>query len=466
MNYKYPSPNPQLYKALIASYFRCLENKPHVKKTSFHLTFEKSIHGLALEIQNRTYRPGLSNIFVVTHPKPREVIAANLRDRIVHHYIYDYMAPHWERRFVPNSYACRPGKGPLRAGQDLRRFIREHQRHRHAPLFYLQLDVQNFFPSIDLNVLDRLLSKHLENPHYLWLCKTVLFHRATEKGNFKLTSPKELWERLPRYKSLFAAPPDKGLPIGNLTSQFFANIYMNHLDQMIAHRLKGRFLYWQRYVDDILFFGENVEDLKSIVPAVDTFLARELKMKLNVKKTMLQPLSRGLDHLGYWHKPDHQLVRQRVVNNCKVRIKTYLEQQGERPTDPATMCSALNSYMGYFRQATSQRLRKRVLERIVSAEIFAGKIASDESSTKLLPVKDDTEKAERAEKEEMLRVEFSATFVSGDEHGKALRRVPQYLKRWSPMSDILEAAGEHFRDSPASHANEPPDFRARRNRRA
>lgn len=191
---KYPSPDLALYKALLQSYSHCLKNKRHVKKKSFHLTFERTVHQLALDIENRTYRPGVSNIFVVTHPKPREVIAANLRDRIVHHFIYDYMAPYWERRFVPNSYACRVDKGPLRAGRDLRQFVRSHYQHGGAPLYYLQLDIQNFFSTIDLNVLCRLVEKHLENPLYSWLVKTVLFHRATHKGNFVLTSPKSLWK--------------------------------------------------------------------------------------------------------------------------------------------------------------------------------------------------------------------------------------------------------------------------------
>jgi|GEM_PF-2893749 len=464
MNYKYPSPDPQLYKALIASYFRCLENKPHVKKTSFHLTFERTIHELALDIQNRTYHPGLSNIFVVTHPKPREVIAANLRDRIVHHYIYDYMAPYWERRFVPNSYACRTGKGPLKASEDLRLFIRRHNQHRGAPLFYLQLDVQNFFPSIDLNILYGLVAKHLENEHYLWLCKTVIFHRATTRGNFKLTSPKALWERLPRYKSLFAAATDKGLPIGNLTSQFFANVYMNQLDQFIAHRLKGRFLFWQRYVDDVLFLGEDVEKLKSIVPQVQEFLGRELKMTLNVKKTQLQPLSRGLDHLGYWHKPDHQLVRQRVVSNCKVRVAAY-RKEGKGPVDAKAVCSALNSYMGYFRQAASRKLRKHLADEVVSAEIFAGKIMTNAAATKLLPVKDPAVLAARATKEKALRAEFCESFIGGADDGARTRLMHKYLRRWRSMSDILEAAEDHFRDSPASHADVPPSKNRCRSRR-
>ena len=355
---KYPCPDLSLYKALIEAYFRCLKNKKHVKKKTFHLHYEKTIHALALDIENKTYRPSLSSIFVVTHPKPREVIAANLRDRIVHHYIYDYMSPYWERRFVPNSYACRTGKGPLKACEDLRQFIRRYEHHRGAPLFYLQIDVQNFFPSIDLNVLYKLVTHRLENEHYRWLCKTVIYHRATTRGNFKLTSPKELWQRLPRYKSLFAAPEGK-----------------------------GRFLFWQRYVDDILFLGEDVEQLKSIVPLVQEFISRELKITLNPKKTVLQPLSRGLDHLGYFHKPDHQLVRQRVVNNCKVRIRGY-QHADKTLVDPGAVCSALNSYLGYFRQAASRKLRKHLAEEVVNADNFAGKIIRNDAATKLLPVKD------------------------------------------------------------------------------
>src|SRR5690606_13286633 len=116
--------------------------------------YEKTIHNLALDIQNRTYRPGLSNIFVVTYPKAREVIAANLRDRIVHHFLYNYMSPYWERRFAHGSYACRPKKGPLKASNDLRLFIEKHQRGTGGkPLWYLKIDLQNFFPSIDHRIL-------------------------------------------------------------------------------------------------------------------------------------------------------------------------------------------------------------------------------------------------------------------------------------------------------------------------
>ncbi len=441
--FKYPTPDPKLYRALLGAYFSCLKNKSHLKKSAFHLNYEGTVCSLALDIQNRTYSPGMSNIFIVLHPKPREVIAAHLRDRIVHHYIYNYMAPYWEKRFVANSYACRPGKGPLRASLDLRKFIAGHERHRRGTLHYLQLDIQNFFPSIDQKILYDLISSHLTNSHFLWLCKTVLFHQATVKGRFKLTSPPKFWERLPKYKSLFHAPDGKGLPIGNLTSQFFANIYMNELDQFISHKLKGLHIYWQRYVDDILFLGEDVEKLKSIVPLVEEFLANKLKMILNAKKTRLQPLCRGIDHLGYWHKPDHQLVRQRVVENCKIRLSALSILPSEQ-IDPATACAGLNSYMGYFRKADSYGLRRAMAANIAQSKVMASKIEAAEDATKFVLVNDGTELREREERERQLREEFAREFPASKNEAFRRKRIAFYLRRWHPIADFLEPAGSYF----------------------
>jgi len=429
MSYRYPSPNPELYQALLRSYYRCLENKAAVKKTVFHLNHERIIHQLSLDIENKTYRPEMSNIFVVLHPKPREVIAAHLRDRIVHHFIHEYMAPHWEKRFVPNSYACRIGKGPMRANEDLEKFIRAYYRHNGAPLFYLQLDVQNFFPSIDLNILHQLVDKHLENPLYRWLCKTVIFHRSTLKGNFKLTCPRELWQKLPRYKSLFAAAPDKGLPIGNLTSQFFANVYMNQLDQFIAHRLKGGFLFCRGYVDDILFLSDDPQKLRGLVPQVQQFLSRELQMTLNVKKTVLQPLAKGLDHLGYWHKPDHRLVRQRVVRNCKVRVKGMTQ---EAEPNLNHLCSTMNSYLGYFRHARTLNLRRVIVKRLVTAPHLKGKLSTDLGMTRVVPFKDGG-----GQWVAIREKNYKEIFLREVEGGMDSRRVQAYLQNWVSLDGLV-----------------------------
>ena len=237
MKFKYQSPDPHLYKKLLFCYERCLKNKRHLKKTRFHLHHEFMINQLAIDIKNNTYFPVKSSIFVVLNPKPREVIASDLRDRIVHHYIYEYMEKYWERRFVPNSYACRPGKGPLKATLDLQNFIRAHKRgSRGRDLWYLKVDVRSFFSSIDKNILFKLITKNLKNKRMLMLCERTLFNDPVRKGAFKITCPKEFWQHVPKHKSLFFGPPDKGLPIGNLSSQFWANIYMNVFDQWVARR--------------------------------------------------------------------------------------------------------------------------------------------------------------------------------------------------------------------------------------
>ena len=352
---------------------------------------------------------------MVTHPKPREVIAAHLRDRIVHHFIYDYMSPHWERRFSPRSYACRPGKGPLQAVSDLQGFVRRHERERGTPLFYLKMDIQNFFTSIDLKILYRMIERSLESERYLWLCKVVIFHRATVKGNFSLTSPKKLWQMLPKYKSMFYAPQDVGLPIGNLTSQFFANVYMNHFDQHMTHRVKGRVLYWQRYVDDILLLSDNPAELRLLGPELGSFLQRDLNLKLNPKKTLLQPLSRGLDHLGYFMRPSYTLVRRRVVGNCRRKINEIMARPSDA-VDGAAICATVNSYLGHFCKAASGSLRKRVTERLVSAPHLAKLIEADQQNTKvtLVQKKKRAIRAEQHSTEAALQQDFLAALAALD----------------------------------------------------
>ena len=447
--FKYPTPDPVLYRQLLSSYRRCLKNKPHVKGTAFHFWHESIVYQLALEIQNRTYRPGQSNIFVVTQPKPREVIAAQLRDRIVHHFIHDYMAPFWERRFAPQSYACRPGKGPLRACDDLAAFIRSYQRQNRAPLFYLKVDVQNFFNSIDRRILENLVTRHLEHPLYTWLCQVVIRHRPTAPGAFVLTSPKRLWQTLPPYKSMFRAAPDIGLPVGNLTSQFFANIYMDRLDQHITHRLKGRCRYWQRYVDDLVFLGEDREALASLVPAIDGFLRDELRLMLNPRKTLLQPLARGLDHLGYFFKPSHRTVRRRVVGNAERAVAELsatppgaASKPGSISPDVLAATARLNSYLGHYGHAASRQARESLVAKMLEAPEWRACLAVAPQATSVYPIRPSRlvlgEIAAR--REHVLKRAFRAALRDGDAEA-ARRREALYLKGWCAMAEWVDGRG-------------------------
>jgi RNA-directed DNA polymerase len=454
--HKYPVPDPVLYQKLLLAYEHCLKNKRHVKKSRFHLNHESWIHGLALDIQNNRYKPGMSTIFVVTKPKPREVVAASLRDRVVHHFIYDYMAPYWEKRFVSQSYACRKGKGPLQAGRDLEAFFLRHERSGGAPLWYLQVDVQSFFPSIDLNILYEIIARHLTNPLYLDLCREIIFHRPSRKGAFRITSPKSFWNRLPRYKSLFAAPDHLGLGIGNLTSQFFANIYMNEADQYIVHHLKHRFLHYQRYVDDLCFFHSDPNQLRILSREVETFLNMRLRLKLNPKKTLLQPLARGLDHLGFLYKPRYRLVRHRVVQSCKDAVKEALKLETAGPHDMHRVRSQINSYMGHFSYARSSRLKLHVAQRLGKSPLLAKKMAFDPrcSMYKLLP--DEEGDALRKSREEDLKASCIRAILhsEGQEKLQTLRleideHGVHHLGGWVPIEDLMEAGRAHFAgDSP------------------
>jgi hypothetical protein len=332
--------------------------------------------------------------------------------------------------------------GPLKAGEDLQRFIRRHQRSGGAPLWFLKIDIQNFFPSIDLDVLYQIVARKLKNPRYLWLVKTVIYHRATAPGNFMLTSAKELWKKLPRYKSLFVTPANKGMPIGNLPSQFLANVYMNELDQFITHRLKGRYLYWQRYVDDIVLLHTDREVLRDLVPVIDGFLGERLKLKLNPKKTQIQPLAHGLDHLGFVYKPAARLVRRRVAASLKAKLAQAEQRACETPLDPASLCASANSHLGYFRYADSWRLRESIARQVAASRNLKEVVQMDARLETLKLVPDNRAQLAAEAREEQLKEEFAENF-QGDPD-----RRDDYLKSWLPMGDVLEWAGAAFADAP------------------
>jgi RNA-directed DNA polymerase len=381
----------QLLELLFQAYRDCIRTKAQVKRTGFHMRFERELVELCDQLWRRSYRPGISTIFVVTEPKLREVIAASFRDRIVHHLLYNYMSPYWEKIFVDQSYACRKGKGPLQASLDLRTFINRRTRSGRRRLWFAKIDISNFFPSIDQHVLFDIVLGHLHHDFYTWLTEILIFHRPTEKGQYRLNCSRELWRLVPRRKSMFCAAPGKGLPIGNLTSQFFANVYLNEVDQYIAHNLKDRHgvLYWQRYVDDFLCIGEDRVELQKLVVLVDQFLRSRLLITLNPKKTLIQPLCRGIDHLGYFHLPGTTYVRQRVANTAKYRMQKLLDDSAlnDGPDDSkqclATIQSTTNSYLGYFGHADTFRLRKNIVQRLVGQPPVKGTLTSDLDFQKL-----------------------------------------------------------------------------------
>lgn len=220
-----------------------LECRRHKRNTFNALRFEArqelNLLELAAALQDRSYRPSSSVCFVTERPKLREIFAADFRDRVVHHVLVRELERYWEPVFIYDSYACRKDKGIHKAVDRLRQFIRQASTNGNRRVYYLQLDVRNYFMRIDKQILWRLLKPHIDMPEVLWLCKLLVFHDCTE--NFTYKGKPGLLQQMPQHKSLLQCEDGKGLPIGNLNSQFFANVYLNSLDQFVKHQLKCRY---------------------------------------------------------------------------------------------------------------------------------------------------------------------------------------------------------------------------------
>jgi len=319
------------------------------------------------ELRERRYQPSTSICFYTEKPKRREVFAAAFRDRIVHHLVYAALAPVWERVFIHHSYACRPNKGTHAAAATLQKFLRQITANGTLPAYYLKLDLHNFFMSIDRRLLFDMLAARCNDEALLWLLRVLVFHDPTQ--DYVLHDRDNLRHGLPPHKSLFHAPPFCGLPIGNLTSQFFANVYLNALDQFLKHELKCR--YYMRYVDDVLLLAHEVERLREWASRISDFTGARLRVQLNPRATRFGLVAGGVDFAGFIVRPQYTLVRRRVVGNLKAKLRKARAQlcrsAGEHAIvwrfDEETLQKCLatvNSYLGHFKHAQARRCEARL----------------------------------------------------------------------------------------------------------
>ncbi|MDX9855734.1 MAG: reverse transcriptase/maturase family protein, partial [Candidatus Moranbacteria bacterium] len=350
------------FRNLLKAYYDCRKRKRKTANAArVELNFEKELLKLEQELQSRTYSPGKSICFVVTYPTIREIFAADFRDRIVHHLLVSYLEPIFEKKFIHHSFACRKDKGAHAAIKFLKRFARKITGNFSRPAYYLQVDVAAFFMSLRKDILFDIIKKHTKDPEILWLARKIIFHDPTR--NFYRKGNPELAKLVPKHKSLFHVPKGQGLPIGNLTSQFFANVYLNKLDQFIKHDLKAK--YYLRYVDDFILIHENPKQLKIWKKQIDHFLREELKIKLHPKKSIQKSVYKGINFAGFIVKPGYLLVRRRTVNNLKQKLHRFNSSMLPKNNEEFQkslyeILSTINSYYGQFRHADTARLKKDI----------------------------------------------------------------------------------------------------------
>lgn len=328
------------FAELTQAYFDCREHKRNsTTALAFEQDLERNLRQLYDELQAGTYRPGRSICFVITRPKPREVWAAEFRDRIVHHLLHNRVAPRFYAGFIADSCACIPGRGTLHAAQRLEAKVRSITQNWSRRALYLKCDLANFFVSIDKRVVLELLAKRITEPWWLQLATQILMHDPRE--DFELHGVPSQLDLVPAHKRLALQPKHLGLPIGNLSSQFFANVYLDALDQFCKHQIGAR--YYIRYVDDFVLLHESSEWLRAAKEKIDAFLPARLGVRLNPKKTVLQPIERGIDFVGQVILPWHRITRRRTRDEALRRM---------RDVPASDLFETANSYFGLMRQAT------------------------------------------------------------------------------------------------------------------
>jgi len=335
-----------IYKQLYDCYLKCRKNKRNtINQLKFEVNAEQNLLRLLEELNSKTYQPGQSICFVVDRPKLREVFAAGFRDRIVHHVLVKRLEATAEPKFIYDSYACRKNKGTHAAVKKLQSFARSVTENNSLQAYCLQLDVRSFFVTINKDILFSLVKKYTEDEAMIWLVKIIIYNDCTK--NCRMTKGKNLLKYVPDHKTLFKQSKNRGLPVGNLTSQFFANVYLNELDQFAKHTLKCR--YYMRYADDVVILYRNKSYLGTLISRINIFLKNKLDLELNAKKTIIRPVSDGIDYLGYIVRPFYILVRRRVVNNLKQKLY-----------DRTLNRQSYVSYLGHFKHANTHRLRQSI----------------------------------------------------------------------------------------------------------
>ncbi len=310
--------------------------RPQVAR--FHFDLEHELWALHEELCTKTYLPGAYRSFFIHEPKRRQISAAPYRDRVVHHALVGVLEPIYERTFIDDSYACRKGKGTHAAVARCQHYARRFR-------YVLKADVQKFFPSVDHEILKRQVARKVKDRDVLWLVGQVIDHS-------NLQEPVQLW--FPDDDLFAPAERRRGIPIGNQTSQFFANVYLDPLDHFVKDRLRVKG--YVRYVDDFLVFSDNKRHLAAVREQIAGFLTT-VRLRLHPAKSVVFPVGEGIRFLGYRVLPTHRLLVKENVRQFRRRVRQMQRDYAAWRVSFAAVHQRLMSWIGHARQANTYRLR-------------------------------------------------------------------------------------------------------------
>jgi RNA-directed DNA polymerase len=347
--YKHLYPQVYAWESLTEAFYKARKGKrsrPDVAAFEFNL--ENEILSLHEELATQTYQPGPYHNFYIREPKRRKISAAPFRDRVVHHALCRVIEPIWEARFIHDSYACRVGKGTHRALFRCTEFVRRYR-------YVLKCDIKQFFPSIDHAVLYSLLARRIRDPEVMGLVDLIL------ASGIGVLDSEYTMQWFPG-DDLLAALRPRGLPIGNLTSQFWANVYLHELDQFVKHSL-----HWPaylRYCDDFLLFGDDKADLHCCRAAIADFLVT-LRLRLHERKCLVFPTETGVDFVGFRVYPTHLRLRRDNVRRFVRRMRRLQASYQRGEVDLDRVQASLQSWIAHSSYASTYQLRRRLFAQFV-----------------------------------------------------------------------------------------------------
>src|SRR3989344_3140829 len=287
----------------------------------FELHLMSNVTMLHNDLISKTYRHSPYEAFNISDPKPRNIHKARVRDRLLHHALYRTLYPFFDKVFISDSYSCRKDKGTHKAMNRFRSFAYQVSDNHTKTVWVLKCDIKKFFASIDQETLIKILEQYISDRDIILLLSQIV-------GSFN------------------SGKNDKGLPLGNLTSQLLVNIYMNEFDQFVKHKLKAK--HYIRYADDFVVLSHNKSWLEELLSKIADFLFEQLKLNLHPVKSSIRTLTSGVDFLGWVHFTDHRILR----TVTKKRMFRNLETN-DKP-------EVLGSYLGLLSHGNTSRLKEKV----------------------------------------------------------------------------------------------------------
>lgn len=381
------------YEELYKAYADCLKHKRKTANaSSFRVNLSQNLYQLWIDLNKGYYKIGRSIAFVVDKPVKREVFAADFRDRIVHHLVINRIINSLEKVIINNSFSCRKGKGVLYGVKKLEEESKLVTDYYTKNAYVLKCDLKSFFMTINKSLLCEKIDK---------LIRTEVYPNDWKKYNFTTNLAQKIinncpqdgcirkqskykWVDLPKEKSLFTTPVTHGLPIGNLTSQIFANYFLNDFDKFIYNELKFKF--YGRYVDDFYILSNNKEDLLKAIPKIKNEL-KKIGINLHPNKIYLQEINKGVKFIGSVIKPNRTYAGKRTIGNLKYLLKKTSEDFKYKEMsiyDVNKLVASFNSYMGFLKHHATFKIRKK----IITGEFmkpFLSKCYFDHSFSKMIP---------------------------------------------------------------------------------